>query len=274
MARMPLIAGNWKLNKGTAAEATALVEDVLAALVDKNLAGKLQVVVCPPFTALAAVRSVLDENQTVVLGAQNVFWKDSGAYTGQVSAAMLANAGVKFVIIGHSETRGRFGVEEADFTPDVMRIFGETDETVNRKTRAALAANLTPIVCVGETLTERENNHTDTVITSQVVAALHNIEAGEAQNLVFAYEPVWAIGTGKTCSADEADRVCGVIRQTVAQMYPNADTAEAVRIQYGGSMKPGNAADLLSRPNIDGGLIGGAALQAADFAAIIAAAAA
>ncbi len=270
---MPIIAGNWKMNKGTAGDAVALVEDLLAQLIDKNLAGKLQIVVCPPFTALAAARSVLDDNHTIALGAQNMFWKDSGAYTGQVSPSMLVDAGVRYVLIGHSEARGRFGVPEPDFDADVLKLFGETDETVNRKTRAALAAGLTPIVCIGETLAERDANQTDAVVAAQVKGALAHIDASDASQIVMAYEPVWAIGTGKTCSADEADRVCGVVRQTIANLYPGTQTAEAVRIQYGGSMKPDNAPDLLSRPNIDGGLIGGAALKATDFAAIIAAAA-
>lgn len=270
-ARIPLIAGNWKMNKGTAAEATALAEDLLALLIDKNLAGRVQIVLCPPFTALSAVHNVLDENKTVTLGAQNVFWKESGAYTGQISSSMLVDAGVKYVLIGHSETRGRFGVAEADFTSDVLKIFGESDETVNRKTKASLAAGLTPIICIGETLGERVANQTDAVIAAQVTNALAGIDAGEIAQLIFAYEPVWAIGTGKTCSGDEADRVCGVVRQTV-QNLTDVPTAQAVRIQYGGSMKPDNAADLLKRPNIDGGLIGGAALKAADFAAIVEAA--
>jgi triosephosphate isomerase len=154
----------------------------------------------------------------------------------------------------------------------VLRVFGETDATVNRKTRAALGAGLVPIVCVGETLTERQNGHTDVVVRTQVEGALHAIEPSVAARVVFAYEPVWAIGTGETCDADEANRVCGVVRQTVAGLY-DEPTAEAVRVQYGGSMKPDNAPDLLARPHIDGGLIGGASLKAADFVAIVRAAA-
>jgi triosephosphate isomerase (TIM) len=267
VARKPIIAGNWKLNKGTAAEASALANE-LRSLVE-GVAG-VEIVICPPYTALHAAREAV-KGSRIAVGAQDVFWKDGGAYTGQVSAPMLADAGVRYVIIGHSEARGRYGVPEPDFTDDVLKHFGETDVTVNRKTKAALAAGLVPIVCVGETLAEREANTTDAVIGIQVRGALADLSAEQVSGLVFAYEPVWAIGTGKTCDTPEADRVCGVVRGLVGDLY-GAEVAEAVRVQYGGSMKPDNAADLLSRPNIDGGLVGGASLKAADFAAIIRAA--
>jgi triosephosphate isomerase len=267
VARKPIIAGNWKLNKGTAAEASALAKELAA-----QVAGVegVEVIVCPPYTVLYAAREVV-KGSNVALGAQDVFWKDSGAYTGQVSAPMLVDAGVQYVIIGHSEARGRYGVPEPDFTEDILKHFGETDATVNRKTKAALAAGLVPLVCVGETLAEREANATDSVIATQVKGALADLTAEQASGLVFAYEPVWAIGTGKTCDTTEADRVCGVVRGLVGELY-DAAVAEAVRIQYGGSMKPDNAAELLSQPNIDGGLVGGASLKAADFAAIVRAA--
>jgi triosephosphate isomerase len=271
VARKPIIAGNWKMNKGKAAEATALIEELKENIGAAETA-TADVVVCPPYTALHAAWTALGAGSAIALGAQDVFWKPSGAYTGQVSAEMLADAGVTYVIIGHSETRGRFGVPEPDFTDEILMHFGETDATVSRKTHAALDAGLVPIVCVGETLTERDAGMTDVVIAVQVKGALAGLSADQIAGLVFAYEPVWAIGTGKTCGPDEADRVCGVVRGVIAGLSDTA-TADAVRIQYGGSMKPDNAADLLARPNIDGGLIGGASLKAADFAAIVKAAA-
>nr|CAA9230428.1 Triosephosphate isomerase [uncultured Armatimonadetes bacterium] len=267
MARTPIIAGNWKMNKGTDGEATELVRE-LKPLVAGS--GGAEVVLCPPYTALHAVRQAI-EGTSLRLGAQDLFWKNTGAYTGRISGLMLADAGVTYVIVGHSEARGRFGVPEPDFTPDVLKHFGETDVTVNRKTKAALDTGLVPIVCVGETLVERQNGHTDGVVQTQVQAALNAVSAEQAAGIVFAYEPVWAIGTGEVCGADEADRVCSVVRATVASLYDD-QTAGDVRIQYGGSMKPDNAADLLARPHIDGGLIGGASLKAADFAAVVGAA--
>ncbi|MBV9849529.1 MAG: triose-phosphate isomerase [Armatimonadetes bacterium] len=264
--RRKIIAGNWKMNK-TVGEALALVKDLAPLVAGKDAA---DVLVCPPFTALHAVKQALG-GTNIGLGAQGAFWKGSGAYTSQISIPMLADVGVQYVILGHSETRGRFGVPEPDMTPDLLKTFGETDSGVNIKAQAVLAANLNPIICVGETLDERQQGHIDDIVTMQVTRALENI-APEliASHVVFAYEPVWAIGTGETCAPDEADRVCGVVRQAVAQAA-GQEAADAVRIQYGGSMKPDNAADLLARPNIDGGLIGGASLKAADFAAIVAA---
>ena len=216
------------------------------------------------------MREALRGSQAV-LGAQGVFWKEKGAYTSFISPLMLSDLSVRYVIIGHSETRGRFGVAEADITSDLMKAFGETDAGVNIKAKAVLKAGLRPIICVGETLRERQSGETDAIVAGQVCAALDGISAAQIAESVFAYEPVWAIGTGEVCAADEADRVCGVVRAAIASVS-NVETAEAVRIQYGGSMKPDNAADLLSRPNIDGGLIGGASLKAADFAAIVVAA--
>ena len=262
--RKKIIAGNWKMNK-TIGEALSLVEEL------KGLVGEradVDVVVCPPYTALYAVAKAV-EGTAIGVAGQGLFWKASGAYTSYVSGPMLADAGAKYVIIGHSETRGRFGVAEPDLTEDLIKVFGDTDASVNVKTRAALSFGLIPIVCVGETLAERKAGDTDTVVRTQVLASLKDISAEDvASRVVFAYEPVWAIGTGEVCAADEADRVCGVVRAAVAEAA-SAEAAEAVRIQYGGSMKPDNAAELLSKPNIDGGLIGGASLKAADFAAIV-----
>jgi triosephosphate isomerase (TIM) len=261
MARTPIIAGNWKMNKGTLAEATALTQEVVAAVGNNTNA---TVVICPPYTVLHAIKAII-ANSNVKLGAQDAFWKASGAYTSQVSCEMLVDAGVSYVILGHSETRGRFGVPEPDNT---LKHYGETNATVNLKAKAVLAAGLTPIICIGETLSEREAGETDEVISEQVKAALDGLSDADVKSLVFAYEPVWAIGTGRVCDAEEANRVCRVVRDAIADVY-SFPLAEDVRIQYGGSMKPDNAKELLGKQHIDGGLIGGAALKAADFAAII-----
>ncbi len=264
--RQMVIAGNWKMN-GTRAEAERLISDLLPRLEPKP---NVQVVICPPYTALTTVAALLDGGP-VALGAQDVFWKDKGAYTGQIAPPMLVEVGCRYVIVGHSETRGRFGVAEPDFDPEILASFGDNDKTVNRKLRAALTAGLIPICCVGETLAERQQGRTDRAIVGQTEAALREVTAEQAAGLVFAYEPVWAIGTGEVCDAQEADRVCGVVRQTVGKLFGDS-IAEAVRVQYGGSVKPDNAAELLAKPNIDGALVGGASLKAADFAAIVAAA--
>lgn len=227
----------------------------------------VETVVCPPFPLLAKVEELI-AGSGVSLGGQDVFWKEKGAYTGQTSAKMLLNAGAKYVIVGHSERRGRFGVPEPDFNEDILAHFGDNDTVVNRKTKAAIAAGLIPIVCVGETLAERKSGDTDSVIIGQVSIALREITGEQVAALVFAYEPVWAIGTGEVCASNEADRVCGVVRETVGRLF-GASVAEAVRVQYGGSVKPDNAVELLSMPNIDGALVGGASLKASDFAAIV-----
>ena len=265
--RRKIIAGNWKMHmlQEPGAELAKAIVPVAKAH------PHVDVVVCPPYTAIAAVRGVV-EGTAVALGAQDVFWKEKGAYTGQVAPSMLVDAGVTYVIVGHSETRGRFGVPEPDFDETILRHFGENDKTVNLKLRAGLAAGLKVICCVGETLAEREAGHTDAVVTGQVAAALEGVSADAMAAVIFAYEPVWAIGTGRTCDAAEADRVCGVIRAEVRRLY-GTSAADAVRIQYGGSVKPSNAAELLHSSNIDGALVGGASLVAADFAAIIEAAA-
>jgi triosephosphate isomerase len=261
-----LIAGNWKMNK-TISEAVAFVDELKPLVQDT---GEVEILLCPVFTALAAV-SQAAAGTAIRVGAQNMFWKDSGAYTGELSAPMLKDAGCTHVVIGHSERRGRFGVPESDLAGDAGRVFGDTDASVNCKLLAALQHGLVPIVCVGETLEERQAGRTDEVVQTQTQAALASVDASSAAGLVFAYEPVWAIGTGETCDAAEADRVCGVIRAAVSTAFGEA-AGSAVRVQYGGSVKPDNAADLLGRPNIDGALVGGASLKADSFAAIIQAA--
>ena len=247
--RKTVIAGNWKMNK-TAPETTALIEEIRAAADCKAC----EVVVCPPFTNLQAACDAA-AGSGIQVGAQNVHFAQSGAYTGEISTDMLRALGVTHVIVGHSERR---------------QYFGETDETVNKRLTAALDAGLTAILCVGETEMQREQGVTDEVIRSQLKIALGGVSAEKIAQLIVAYEPVWAIGTGKTATAAQAEEVCAMIRATVRELYGDA-AAEGLTIQYGGSMKPGNAAELLSQPDIDGGLIGGAALKAADFAAIIAA---
>src|SRR5438876_9560258 len=264
--RRPIIAGNWKLNK-TIAE----TRELCAALVEAGLGrAPAEVVVCPPYTALFAAREVL-AGSGIELGAQDVFWRPSGAYTGQVCAAMLKDAGCSHVIIGHSETRGRFGVPEEGFTEEVLAYFGETDRTVNLKVHTALGEGLVPIVCCGELLSERREGRTDAVVRLQIERGLEGLTAEQVAGIVLAYEPVWAIGTGEVCAPDEANRVCGRIRETIARRF-RPPAAEAIRIQYGGSVKLDNAEELLRQPHIDGALVGGASLRAADFAAIVRAA--
>ncbi|MBW3635914.1 MAG: triose-phosphate isomerase [Armatimonadetes bacterium] len=264
--RTPILAGNWKLNK-TIAQSREFVASFTPLV---QGASGVDIVLCPVFTALDATREAIG-TAPIALGAQDMYWKDAGAYTGEVSAPLLQDAGASYVVLGHSERRGRFGVPEPDLEGQAGAVFGDSDQSVNKKLEAALAHGLTPIVCVGETLAERQNGHTDAVVENQTVMALNGIEANQISKLVFAYEPVWAIGTGETCEADEANRVCGVIRATIATGF-GAEAGDAVRIQYGGSVKPENAAQLLSLPHIDGALVGGASLKADSFAAIVKAA--
>jgi triosephosphate isomerase len=268
--RRPIIAGNWKMNC-LLAEAEVLVQGIRSVLDENSSLTGVDVLVCPPFTALATV-SALITGSNIRMGGQNLFWKNKGAYTGQISPAMLLDVGCEYVIVGHSEPRGRFGVPEPDFDSEILSYFGDNDAAVNRKLIAALNAGLKPICCVGETLAERHAGHTDTVIGVQIRAALNGVPAEQASGLVFAYEPVWAIGTGEVCGAEEADRVCGVIRSTVADLY-GEKAASTVRVQYGGSVKPENAVELLGMPNIDGALVGGASLKAQEFTSIVLAAA-
>lgn len=247
MARRKIVAGNWKMNK-TPSQAAELIKELIPMVSDADV----DVVICTPATDLA-VATELTKGTNIAVGAENMHWEESGAYTGEISADMLLDLGVKYVIIGHSERR---------------EYFAETDETVNKKVKVAVAKGLTPIVCCGETLEQREMGIMPEHIRMQIKIALLGLTADEVKNIVIAYEPIWAIGTGKTATADQADEVCGIIRNVVGELY-DATTADAVRIQYGGSMKPANAAELMAKPNIDGGLIGGAALKAADFTGIV-----
>jgi len=250
MARKKLIAGNWKMNK-TVAEALPLIEALKAkAAAMKNV----DVAVCPPFTTLAAVAKAA-AGTPIRVGAQNVHWEASGAYTGEISAAMLAEIPVSYAIIGHSERR---------------QYFGETDETVNKRLKAALAAGLTPIVCVGELLAQRESGQTEKVVTEQIAKGLAGLSTEQLARTVVAYEPVWAIGTGRTATPQQAQEVHALIRQLLRQAH--GAVADSVRILYGGSMKKENARELLGQPDIDGGLIGGASLKAEEFMGIIGAA--
>jgi triosephosphate isomerase len=246
--RKPVIAGNWKMHK-TAAEGRALAGELLERLGTAPL--DAEVILCPPFTALEAVGNAI-RGSALKLGAQNMHWQTHGAYTGEIAPAMLLELGVSHVILGHSERR---------------QYFGERDESIARKVEAALNAGLTPIICVGETLEEREGGLTDNVVIVQVQRCLHGRTPAEVAKVIFAYEPVWAIGTGKTCEAAEANRVCGVIRDTLGRMT-DTETAQAVPIQYGGSVKADTISEQMTYGDIDGALVGGASLDAASFAAI------
>jgi triosephosphate isomerase len=248
VVRVPIVAGNWKMNK-TPEEADDLCRALLSRLDGLD---DREVVVCPSFTALAIVSEVI-QGTKVVLGAQNVFCEDSGAYTGEVSPLMLKALGVKYVIIGHSERR---------------QYFGETDEMVNRKVKAAIQHGLKPIICVGETLDQRGAGVTESLVKNQVEKAFRDITADKAKQVVVAYEPIWAIGTGKTATSQEANRVIGVIRGTLKEIYGDP-VAQAVRIQYGGSVKPDNMKELMQEPEIDGALVGGASLDAESFVRIV-----
>lgn len=253
------------MNK-TVDEAVALANELKAQAANVNC----EVGVAPTFVSLYPVAQALKGSNIAVAG-QNCFWKEKGAYTSQISPQMLKDAGASHVLLGHSETRGRFGVEEKTDDPAALSVFGDNDASVNTKAKYAIASGLVPIICCGELLSERQAGNTDTVVASQIEGALKGITAAQVANLVIAYEPVWAIGTGEVCASDEADRVCGVIRSTVKKLYDDA-TGEAVRIQYGGSVKADNAKELLSKPNIDGALVGGASMKAADFMGILTAA--
>lgn len=246
--RKPMMAGNWKMNK-TVPEAIALTREIC------ELAGdypNVERVICPTFVCISAVKAMAAD-LPILLGAQNCYWEESGAYTGEVSAAMLTGL-VEYVIIGHSERR---------------QFFGETDETVNKKIVAALAAGLTPIVCIGESLAQNEAGETQSFVSGQVRAALAGLSGEQVQSLVLAYEPIWAIGTGLAATAQQAGDICGgVVRATVREVYGDA-VAEATRVLYGGSTKPGNIAEIMQQPDIDGALIGGAALDGKSYAEMV-----
>jgi triosephosphate isomerase len=248
MSRKVIIAGNWKMNK-TASEAKKLIEELKPLVAELN---NVEIGVAPPFTSLAAAVEAA-KGSNIKVGAQNVHWATNGAFTGEISAAMLKEVGVDFVITGHSERR---------------QYFGETDETVNQRTKAALAAGLQVIVCIGELLEEREGNKTECVLETQLKGGLNGISAEDMANIVIAYEPVWAIGTGKTATPEMAEETQAFCRKVLADMYGQA-LADTVRIQYGGSMKADNSGELVAQADIDGGLIGGASLDAASFAALI-----
>lgn len=249
MSRPKLIVGNWKMHK-TVAEAVALVRDLRGMV--SMVRDRVEVVVAPPFTALHAVGKAL-EGSNVGLAGQNVFWESAGAYTGEVAPSMLREAGCGFAIVGHSERR---------------QYFGETDETVARRVHASLRADLVPIVCVGETLAEREAEKTLPVVERQVREGLSGLAAAEIARVAIAYEPVWAIGTGKTATSDQAQEVHAHIRGVLRAMH-GEETAAGLRIIYGGSVKPENAGELMGKPDIDGALVGGASLKADDFARIV-----
>ncbi len=247
--RKKIVAANWKMNM-TQAESVAFLETFLRELSDFD---DVEVVIVPPFTALAKVSEALNASQNVKLGAQNMSWEKGGAFTGEISAALLRDLFVRYVVLGHSERRA---------------MFGETDEIVNRKVRAAHEASLRPIVCVGETLEQREQKQVEKVIGAQLRGSLAVLSAKELAETVVAYEPIWAIGTGKTATAEQAQEVHAFIRKTLVAMSDDA-TANRMRIQYGGSVKPDNAYTLMSQPDIDGALVGGASLDPRSFAEIV-----
>lgn len=245
--RTPIIAGNWKMNNTKEAGVKLISE--LAPLVKDAQA---TVVVCPTFTTLdAVIKAVSGTN--IHVGAQNVHWEEKGAYTGEIAPSMLKELGVEYVVIGHSERR---------------EYFGETDETVNKRVKAAIAASIVPIMCCGESLETREAGTTNAFVGAQVKAGLAGLTAEQVANIVIAYEPIWAIGTGKTATSDQANEVCKFIRETVAAEF-GQEAADKVRIQYGGSVKPATIAELMGKSDIDGALVGGAALKADDFSKIV-----
>ncbi|GAB6087453.1 triose-phosphate isomerase [Alkaliphilus crotonatoxidans] len=245
--RRPIIAGNWKMHK-TISEAVTLVNEIKKGVNETDV----EVVVCCPFTALAEVKKAL-EGSRLKLGAQNMHWESSGAYTGEISADMLKEIGVEYVILGHSERR---------------QYFNETDEIVNKKVLKALEADLKPILCVGESLAEREANQTFDVVKRQTLAALKGLKERDLERVVIAYEPIWAIGTGKTATAEEANAVIAYIREVIQAQF-NDTISEIVRIQYGGSVKASNASEIMNEADIDGALVGGASLDAEGFLGIV-----
>lgn len=245
--RTPIIAGNWKMNN-TIREALTLIDGIKK----HNLNHNVDVVVCVPFTCINEVaKSIKDTN--IKLGAQNMHWEDKGAFTGEVSPKMLIELGVEYVIIGHSERR---------------TFFNETDDAVNKKIKAALINDLKPIVCIGETLDERESNRQEEIVKSQLLKALDGVNKEDIKKIIIAYEPIWAIGTGKTASSEDANSMCEFIRNIIAKIY-DEEEKQTIRIQYGGSVKPDNIKEIMSMPDIDGALVGGASLKAEDFVKLI-----
>ncbi|MBU5437884.1 triose-phosphate isomerase [Tissierella sp. MSJ-40] len=245
--RTPIIAGNWKMNN-TISQSLQLVEEIKS----YDLNERVEVVLCVPFTNLQEVKKSI-EGTSIKLGAQNMHWEESGAYTGEISPLMLKELGVTYVIIGHSERR---------------QYFNETDETVNKKIKAALNHELKPIVCVGETLEEREANIEKDIVRKQVLKAFDDIEGKEIKDIVIAYEPIWAIGTGKTASSEDANDMIGFIRKIIGEKY-GEEEKNIIRIQYGGSVKPSSIKELMEKSEIDGALVGGASLKAEDFHKLI-----
>lgn len=259
--RTKLVVGNWKMNLSPAS-ATALVDTFLGHVETRS---DVDVAVCPSYTLLSRVKDVV-RNTHVKVGAQDVFWEEKGAFTGQISAQMLYDLCIDYCIVGHSETRGRFGKLEVPDT--TLGYFSESEVTINLKIKSLIFHSINPILCVGETLAEREAGQTDSVIRTQLEGALRGIEPVQLYLFSVAYEPVWAIGTGQTCASDEAGRVCAMIRNILAELL-SPEVAEEVRILYGGSVKASNSADLFAQPSIDGGLVGGASLDAVEFAQIV-----
>lgn len=246
--RRPILAGNWKMNK-TVQEAIALVHEMKAGLEAVEIIDR---VLCPPFVAVSSVSEMLKDSQ-IAVGAQNMYWENQGAFTGEISPLMLKDI-CEYVIIGHSERR---------------QYFGETDETVNKKVKAALSHGLKPIVCVGENLEQNEARQTHALISGQVRLGLEGLTASQVSGLVIAYEPIWAIGTGRAATPEIAGEVIGTsIRKVIAELY-DAATAEAVRVQYGGSVTSANIAEFMAHPDVDGGLVGGASLKPAEFVSIV-----
>ena len=250
--RKPIVAGNWKMYK-TFDEAVDFVEEIQQAIPSPD---KVDAVICAPALYLPTL-VVAAEDSSLAIGAQNMHFEDEGAFTGEISPAMLSNIHVDYVVLGHSERR---------------EMFNETDEAVNKKVRAALNHGIVPIICCGETLEEREAGSTETKVAGQITKALEGFTAAEVEHMVIAYEPIWAIGTGKTATADDANAVCGSIRAVVENVF-GKDTADKIRIQYGGSVKPENIEELLTKEHIDGALVGGASLEVASFMKLLEAAA-
>lgn len=252
MARKPVMAGNWKMNN-TTGEAVVLAQEISNRYY-RDWSDKVDIVVCPPFVDLKSVHNVFEfDKARIGVGGQDVFWETSGAYTGEISPHMLKEIGCTHCIIGHSERR---------------TMFGETNEFVNRKAKALIAEGLTPIICVGESLAVRDEGTTNEFVTAQVDAAFAGIDAAQAAKCIIAYEPIWAIGTGRTATPEQADEVCAAIRAKIAELY-GEELAADMRILYGGSMNVGNVERLIACPNIDGGLIGGASLKADSFCDLI-----